>query len=445
MLFQGPVFLVFLLLVWLALDRASGRPRLRLWLLGLFSLAFYLSWGWAPAALLCLISYISYRAARQGRWARRCAILLNVLNLVTFRYVLTKWVGDTHAWEAIFPAGPVGISFYTFELIAYLVDVDHGRQQAATSYLRFWNFVSFFPHLLAGPIVRPQSLLEQMDEQHVRPADWSAGLGRLALGILKKSLLAESIGPSVAFAFRGINGLHPWWAAALFGFQIYFDFSGYSDMAIGMAQILGFSLPENFRTPYLSLSIAEFWQRWHITLSTWIRDYIYFPLGGLRRGSIYVARNLLIAMTLCGLWHGPSWRFAAWGCLHGIFLAVQRLFQRWRGPTPVIRGWGRFWRWGLTYLAVTLSWILFRAPSGHQAWQLFSHLLPHRSDLSISRTLLIGALFGLQWGESRMMRWQWRNRWESFSPILQGSAVALGLVIWIVLSAHPTRFEYFDF
>jgi len=318
--------------------------------------------------------------ACEGRARRRAvtvAIAANLVVLGVFKY-FNFFIDTLHALTGL-PAGglmlqivlPVGISFITFEGIAYSVDVYRGHLRAVRKPLDFMLFVAFFPHLVAGPIIRPIAFLPQVGRPLLlsdEDARW--GLREILKGLFKKVALANYLAPIADAYFQHApyaGGAVPAWIGVLaFSLQIYFDFSGYTDIARGSARLLGFSFPSNFERPYLSADITDFWRRWHISLSTWLRDYLYIPLGGNRRGAGRTYANLLVVMGLGGLWHGASWNFAIWGLYHGLMLCAHRL---WRGRIDGTR-WQRavdapllapLWI-AATFLLVTLGWVPFRAP-----------------------------------------------------------------------------------
>ena len=306
-------------------------------------------------------------------WLVAACITINLSLLATFKYLLfalhsanwlAGWFGggfEVPGWQLILP---LGISFYTFEAISYVVDVYRGRVQPFTSLRDYLLYILFFPHLLAGPIVRSHDFGPQL----LRPKRFSwlrfeAGVQLFLLGAFKKAVLADWMATIVDPVFQAPGDYAStalWTASLAYSVQIYGDFSGYSDMAIGLAHLLGFKLPANFRTPYLSASISEFWRRWHISLSNWLRDYLYIPLGGSRGGTIATCRNLLLTMTLGGLWHGASWTFVLWGVYHGLLLAFARVVPV---PAWAVARWTRPLWVALTFLCVTVGWVLFRASS----------------------------------------------------------------------------------
>ncbi|TMJ32625.1 MAG: MBOAT family protein [Alphaproteobacteria bacterium] len=256
---------------------------------------------------------------------------------------------------------PLGISFFTFHIISYLVDVYRGVAQPQRSAITFTLYIINFPQLIAGPIIRYRPIAPQLEQRPVSFGDVDVGIARFAAGLAKKLLIANPVGAVGDHLFAMSPADLPIWAVWLavlcFSLQIYFDFSGYSDMAIGMARVFGFRFPENFNYPYSSVSIKDFWRRWHITLSAWFRDYVYVPLGGSRGSTWSTTRNLWVVFLLCGTWHGASWNFIVWGMWHGLFLSIERL-------APVERalsGLPRIVRNAYTLLVVMIGWVFFRA------------------------------------------------------------------------------------
>jgi alginate O-acetyltransferase complex protein AlgI len=267
---------------------------------------------------------------------------------------------------------PLGISFYTFETISYIVDVYLGRIQPVKSLRDYALYIMFFPHLMAGPIVRPREFLPQVNQR--KRFDWDRfqlGLQYFLIGLFKKAVIADTVGAVVDVVFADPAGLATkeqlgystgaiWFAVLCYAVQIYCDFSGYSDMGIGLAHMLGFKLPFNFDMPYFSLNITEFWRRWHISLSSWLRDYLYIPLGGNRYGTWLTYRNLILTMFLGGLWHGANWTFVVWGLYHGLLLSLHRAvpLPKWVGQT-----WCKPFSAAFTFVLVCVGWVFFRAQS----------------------------------------------------------------------------------
>nr|WP_294545558.1 MBOAT family O-acyltransferase [uncultured Rhodopila sp.] len=274
---------------------------------------------------------------------------------------------------------PIGISFYTFEAISYNVDVYRRTIEARTKLFDFALFISFFPHLVAGPIIRPAHFFPQLAGRTIPSAeDMTWGATQIIKGLIKKTVYADNFAVIANAYFNGPIG-HAgmgaaWVGTVAFSMQIYFDFAGYTDIARGCARLLGYSFPPNFERPYLAADIAEFWRRWHISLSTWLRDYLYIPLGGNRRGAARTYVNLLITMGLGGLWHGASWNFLVWGVYHGLLLAGHRLWRQSPAAGVLERGAGRALGVAATFLMVTLGWVTFRAPDFTTTIQVLGEL-----------------------------------------------------------------------
>ncbi|MCL2827082.1 MAG: hypothetical protein FWD72_06740, partial [Eggerthellaceae bacterium] len=280
---------------------------------------------------------------------------------------------------------PIGISFYTFEAISYIMDVYRGEVVATRSYPKMLLFISFFPHLIAGPILKYHDVEKQLDSRKASAADIAAGMRRFTVGLGKKVLIANTMA-AVADAVYGanlgdVNVAVAWIGALSYLMQIYFDFSGYSDMAIGLARMFGFRYKENFNYPYISSSIQEFWRRWHISLTTWFKEYLYFPLGGNRKGKARASFNRVVVFFCCGLWHGASWTFVIWGLFHGLFLLLEEYLPIKKLPKAV----------GVIYalLVVTIGFVLFRAndigQAGYFVAQMFTGF--HFETASVSLAL----------------------------------------------------------
>lgn len=360
------------------------------WLL-LTSLVFYTWGGGAFVLALLLAAALSYAAGRVMGWGRSSArparvrlglalgVAANLGLLGYFKYAnfivdqlntLGRLLGlGTIAWAGV--ALPIGISFFTFQAMSYVVDVYRGRTEHFTNPIDFALFVALFPQLIAGPIVRFHEISAQLRDRSCRLDDVADGMLRFAHGLVKKVVIADVVAAAADASFGVDPGLlsmpEAWVGLVGYTLQIYFDFSGYSDMAIGLGLMLGFRFPENFRRPYSAISVTDFWQRWHMTLSNWFRDYLYVPLGGNRGSRAATYRNLAIVFLLTGLWHGAEWTFVAWGAYHGALLIVERVAgQRPTGEASVIP-----LRRALTLLAVMLGWVLFRADDlGHAAGYL---------------------------------------------------------------------------
>ena len=272
---------------------------------------------------------------------------------------------------------PIGISFYTFQTMSYTIDVYRGNVKAERNFINFAAYVTLFPQLVAGPIVRYETVAAELKERTVSFQRFSRGAVRFCIGLGKKVLLANSLASLVKLydSATGHTVLMAWAAAIAIPLQIYFDFSGYSDMSIGAAAILGFWLPDNFRFPYRALSLTDFWRRWHISLSTWFRDYLYIPLGGNRKGTLRMYANNFITMLVAGLWHGASWMFVIWGALHGFGLCVHKFFSRQLHITIPSTLWGNTLSWLITYVYVCFAWSFFRSQSLTQLGTMYEKIV----------------------------------------------------------------------
>ena len=392
MLFNTTRFFVFLAVV-LALFYALPL-RFRKYLLLAASYFFYASWNPKFVALLLALTAIDYTAGlwleRSTESVRRRTILIASLTanlgfLGFFKYY--NFAAGNIAWALGKPAHsfwldivlPLGISFHTFQSISYVVDVYRGQQRAVRSPVDYALFICFFPQLVAGPIVRARDFFRDLYHWRAPAAEEvSRGLFLIALGLTKKMAFADQFA-AVANAYFGDLAANPgrltaWCGVFAFGMQIYFDFSGYTDMAIGMAKLLGFHFPVNFRRPYLARSITDFWHRWHISLSTWLRDYLYIPLGGNRHGRWMTYRNLMLTMLLGGMWHGASWNFLIWGGYHGALLSVERAI---RGGREQRQEWTLLYPLQaiFTFTLVLVGWVFFRAADLRQSLQVIGQML----------------------------------------------------------------------
>ena len=387
MVFNSLTFLVFfaVLLVLHHLPFLSWRAKKVNLLIA--SYVFYAAWN-PPFILLLWASTIVDWFIARGIWASRdksravrrswlvISVAVNIGFIGFFKYgefLLQNWQALMQAVGVVWVAPewdivlPVGISFYTFVTLSYTLDVYLGRSKPIGSFLDYALFVTFFPHLVAGPIVRPTQLVPQFYTPKQASRDqllWGAGL--IILGLFEKVVLADGGLANAAdkvFAAQGAVGFVDAWLGTLaFSGQIFCDFAGYSTIAIGTALCLGFALPENFRMPYAAIGFSDFWRRWHISLSTWLRDYLYIPLGGSRGTEVRTYVNLMLTMLLGGLWHGASWTFVVWGGLHGLYLAVERWLREKTGVAgDPASGWSRLALALATYALVNVTWVFFRA------------------------------------------------------------------------------------
>jgi alginate O-acetyltransferase complex protein AlgI len=386
MVFSSPIFLFVFLPLTLVLYYLLPRTLKNGFLL-LASLVFY-AWGevFFVGVMLASIAFnyvfgVWIGGAAEGRGRRlvlAAGIAANLGLLAWFKYA--NFIVD-NLQQAGFLAGvewspihlPLGISFFTFQAMSYLVDVYRHENRPQRNPVDVALYIALFPQLIAGPIVRYHDIAAQIRERVVSLVLVNSGLQRFVYGLAKKVLIANPLGlvADRIFALEGGDLTTPvaWLGLACYTLQIYFDFSGYSDMAIGLGRMLGFRFLENFRYPYISRSIKEFWRRWHISLSSWFRDYLYIPLGGNRKGAVRTWANLLIVFCLCGLWHGASWTFLVWGLFHGLFLVLERTrFGGW------LEAWPALLRHGYTLLVVMAGWVFFRTESMAEARAFFAAL-----------------------------------------------------------------------
>jgi alginate O-acetyltransferase complex protein AlgI len=402
MVFSSQIFLFYFLPIALALYFALFRARQRTRNLCLALLGYFF-YGWANPRFIFLmfattfvdwvaslvIAHNTWRlwetrpsdppdtpvAGQRSRTQRQALILSIVSNLIMlgfFKYfnfgvdsynaIVSASGLDAAVWRPVFRVVlPLGISFYTFQSMSYIIDVYRGDARAMSNFVDFSCFVSMFPHLVAGPILQFSFLARQLEERSVTLDKFARGVALFSLGLGKKVLLANPCG-HVADAVFGAGhaiAIDAWYGIIAYAFQIYFDFSGYSDMAIGLGLMLGFVFAKNFDSPYRSASITEFWKRWHISLSSWLRDYLYIPLGGSRHGAGRTYRNLLLTMLLGGLWHGASWNFVIWGGIHGGWLSLERRMS----PRALFGHLPHALRVAATFLIVLVAWVFFRAPT----------------------------------------------------------------------------------
>lgn len=383
------IYLPIVLFGFYVIARVMGQKPASIWL-GLASLFFY--GYWSPIYIFLLLSSIvgNYlagllivrnRGQAASAWITGFSVSLNLLLLFYFKYY-NFFVNSVGLGVIGFPVLnvllPIGISFFTFTQIAYLVDVHRGKANEA-DFFHYVLFVSYFPHLIAGPILHHQEMMPQFAATRtyrLSVPSLVVGLSYFGIGLVKKVVIADSLSPlaDAAFAAAGagnIDSLWAWHGAICYTLQLYFDFSGYSDMAIGLSYLFNIKLPFNFDLPYKSRSIIEFWRRWHLTLSRFLRDYLYFTLGGNCCGVFRRYLNLMITMLLGGLWHGAAWTFVIWGGLHGLYLIINhgwRWVEEKLGLTAVTANWaGRTASWLITMVAVIIGWVFFRASSVPEA------------------------------------------------------------------------------
>ena len=465
MLFNSYIFcLVFLPPVLAGWWLLPGR-RVRLGFLTLASYLFYGWWDWRFVPLMLASTTADYVAGAylgrtdDPRRRRACLVALLVFNLGilgVFKYFdffagtlngLGRLLGAEVDLPLLRLVLPIGISFYTFNSISYTIDIYRRVLKPAQSVLEFSAFVAMFPHLVAGPIVRFADMAPQFEriERRPVPAAVVAGIWFFVMGMVKKVLVADPIAAWVVDPLWGqvasLDAAEAWLATLGYTLQIYFDFSGYSDMAVGLAFLLGFRFPQNFGAPYQARNISDFWRRWHMSLSFWLRDYLYVPLGGNQGSRAVTLRNLVIVMFLGGLWHGAAWTFVAWGLYHGALLAGHAVF-RGRGWVPA----SGMLSVAATFLAVMVGWVLFRSGSVGEAGRMLSVM----SGLSAGQGGNLALVDPMAWpvmlaGLGAV--WFLPEVWDLTIPRSRGAAALLAVLLLCCLFrfAAPSPFLYFQF
>lgn len=463
------VFLPVSVLLYISVDKAFHNTKLNNAILIILSIVFYF-WANKEAmvffALIGLFIFIAgqmiekkcYEQQDSDKNRIRLTIIVLIGVLFFYKYIslVAVWINDLVNKDLINITNlivPIGLSFIVFESISYLVDIYRGDAEAG-SLLDCFTFISLFPKIVSGPIVLWKDFKPQLNERHSTGEQISAGIDRIIIGYAKKAIIADTFGMQIALinTTPAIDVPTVWLKALLYSFQLYFDFSGYSDIAIGICKIFGFSIKENFNYPYLSKSITEFWRRWHISLGAWFREYVYIPLGGNRRGNVYI--HLLIVFILTGLWHGTGFQFLAWGGVHGIIVLIERAIRdkKWYKNTP------NCIKWFLTIVCVYFAWIMFMSNDLTYAIQTYkSMFIPMTTDtvnftwryyLS-NRTLLflivaiVGHLFGLEKIRDKMKQVFSTNGGDLIKKLLLLLLFVID-ILYVVNSTY-SPFIYFQF
>ncbi|QDO92623.1 MBOAT family protein [Formosa sediminum] len=425
MLFNSFEFLIFFPIVFVAYWLLSNSLQKQNILLLICSYVFYAWWDWHFLSLIIISSFIDFIAGLQiykshtsqlrKMWLL-VSLIANLGMLSVFKYYnffVTSFTDlvQVFGWKpndlTLNIILPVGISFYTFQTLSYTIDIYRKELQPTKNIVSFFTYIAFFPQLVAGPIERASNLLPQIEQPRKFRKTWfNEGVIQILVGLFRKIVIADTIGAYVDLVYGDIelyNSMSIILATFLYAFQIYYDFSGYSDIAIGTAKLLGFKFHQNFNIPYFSKSLTEFWRKWHMSLSYWLRDYLYISLGGNRKGIVITYRNLLITMLLGGLWHGSSWNFIIWGAIHGVVLSIEKLLKS-KGFWGNLKGLS-FLGYPITFIVVLLSWVFFRSQDLHSASLAikkifqFSLELPYVGDVNVMATsifvLAIGIAFDL--------------------------------------------------
>ncbi len=468
MIFSSYQFLVFFLtVIFLILIIPGSRNRKIILLIA--SYLFYALWDYRFVLLILFSTLVDAQVgnaldkmenARQRKWLLFISVSANLGVLGFFKYfnffiesagvLLSQWGFEAQTLNIILP---VGISFYTFQTMSYTIDIYRRELKPVDSFLDFALFVSFFPQLVAGPIVRAADFLPQLKRPvSIRAANVWAGSQIFIVGLFKKLMVADAVAPFVdrVFAYPNYYSSSTIWLAVIaYALQIYCDFSGYSDMAIGCARILGFHFDRNFYMPYLSKNITEFWRRWHISLSSWLRDYLYIPLGGNRKGNFRTYINLMITMLLGGLWHGASWNFVLWGGVHGLALCLHRMWIRSsfapQHKTRVLQIVSAI----LTFLFVISAWVLFRAETTELMVQIYAKMLfidPNGATWYYSAVFvaiilnIIGHIGGSLRTDEELVFFQ-----TPYSYRAAFSVITVLLIIYLFAPTEVSPFIYFQF
>ncbi len=470
MIFNSTTFLVFFAIVYVLYWLANKHLKLQNGLLFLASYVFYGWWDWRFLSLIFISSLIDYYAAlkmeqkpEQGKRWLMVSLVYNLGMLSIFKYYnffassfsdMTRMFG----WEpndlTLNIILPVGISFYTFQTLSYTIDVYRKNLKPTTDLLSFLTYIAFFPQLVAGPIERASSLLIQVEHRRVFRKDWfNEGIVQIFVGLFRKVVIADTLGIYVDAVYGDIginNSASILLATVLYAFQIYYDFAGYSDIAIGTAKMMGFRFCQNFNLPYFSRSLTEFWRKWHMSLSYWLRDYLYISLGGNRKGIKITYRNLMLTMLLGGLWHGSSWNFIIWGGIHGLFLSIEKYtmdktwfsgFRKWSLPAYVY-----------TFGVVVFSWIFFRAQSLDMAFLAISKIvhfewvMPYFEDINIMvntfTVLGLGLLIDFYLFKKNLPL---ETLGAGYSPLKISIIISLLLVLISLFYSTSNNFIYFQF
>ncbi len=465
MIFSSVFFVFGFLPLFLTLYYLAPR-RARSLMILLGSYAFYGWWRVDYLAVVFGISVFSFLAASVAAsarsqtmrtWAVRVGVTVDLIILGYFKYTMFVLGGLSDLSQAFGGAAiavpaiilPIGISFHTFQSISYIIDVARKDAPPARNLIDFLAFGALFPQLIAGPVLRYKDLAEQFSSRSHTAAKFVEGIGRFAQGLAMKVLIADNVAPTVdrVFALTNPTGAEAWLGALAYTIQLFFDFAGYSAMAIGLGLMIGFRFIENFDAPYASRSITEFWRRWHISLSMWLRDYLYLPLGGNRRGPLRTYLNLSLTMVLGGLWHGANWTFLLWGAWHGLWLAVERaLGAKTKGSV-----WPHMIAWPFTMTLVVVGWVMFRATTVREAFSVYAGMsgqngwpisanMAWQFQPTEGVALLVGGVLAL-WGKPIAAVLLCIPR----SVRLAGTAGLMGLACTALMAQTHSPFLYFQF
>ncbi|MCC6371589.1 MAG: MBOAT family protein [Bacteroidia bacterium] len=465
MVFSSITFLVYFLPLFLLLYHLAPNKYKNALIL-IASIYFY-SWGGPKFVFVILgttfLDYFLVNAMHNQKTQKAktkfliVSLCLNLGLLFYFKYCnffidnINAALGADIKWLKV--ALPIGISFYTFESLTYVVDVYRGVHKPLKNFWHYQTYILLFPKLIAGPIVRYHDIADQITnrEKNYTPDVKLSGFLIFCMGLAKKAIIANTLGMQADAVFKlpaeQLDTAAAWVGALAYTFQIYFDFSGYSDMAIGLGKIMGFKLPENFNNPYISGSITEFWRRWHITLGSWMKNYLYIPLGGNKESNTKLYRNLIIVFLLSGLWHGASWNFVMWGAYHGLFLVLERLFLG-----KLFEKLGKFVSVPITFLIVVTGWVLFRNEDLSYATNVIKQMYAFNfSDgkfalnndfIFMAALALLISFFAIT---HKTMQWQQKFYGEQFSGNGRWLAVITGVVLFYISLSFISALDFNPF
>jgi alginate O-acetyltransferase complex protein AlgI len=467
MLFHSFAFFVFFSVTFTVYWILRAHEHRMVWLV-VASIVFYGAWNPWFVLLIAFTAGVDYIFALRierattplrRKWLLIASLIVSLSLLGFFKYAnfllsastgLLAIVGVHVVPPVLQIVLPLGISFYTFETISYVVDVYRGKLPAERNPLHYALYIMFFPHLISGPIVRPLQFLPQV--RAIKHFDWprlQLGVQLFLRGLLKKAVLADRLALVIDPIFQGplkFSSGTLWFAAVGYAVQAYCDFSGYTDMALGTAHALGFKLPQNFNQPYLSASISEFWQRWHITLSSWVRDYLYIPMGGNRGAKWKTYRNLIVTMAALGFWHGAGWTYIVFGLYHGVLLSLERAFPF---PAWTNRGLPRIGRIAWTFILLCIGLVIFRSPSLASGWLMLGRMFHPLAGATLpTPTFLIAlAIIGFIFAGHLIGRTRISRTLQPFvpAPALGIGLAVLFLLIQLLIPEEARPFIYFQF
>ncbi|MBI4850172.1 MAG: MBOAT family protein [Nitrospirae bacterium] len=451
-----PGFIIFFILLLSVLAIVKSR-KLKKTIILIASYYFYSCWDYRFLALIIFSTLSGYfigkliesdRTLTVKKLLLFISVFINLSMLGFFRYynffvssISEIFPATNMGMNAINLIVPLGVSFYTFRLISYSVDIYRGSIAACRNIFDFALYVSFFPVIISGPITRASNFIPQLNSFSISRSNLYAGFRLFIIGLFLKIVIADRLTSYVNYYFSNydvFSTITAWLAVLSYSLQIYYDFAGYSNMAIGLALMMGFKIEANFNFPYLATSVSDFWKRWHITLSTWIKDYIYIPLGGSRKGKRRVYINLLMTMTLCGLWHGAALTFILWGFCHGLFLVIH---HAWRSSSNnARRSLSPSIACLFTFIVITLGWVLFRSDNLFQALAIFNNLFSIKGGITWYQPFVV---FVLLLSFAAHLLYNLNFRFFTLPLNTKYTTVVLFCLMWIIIVFYPKEFQPF--